>query len=94
MGLNLEAHTFPEFLGRRYNSRFIQRLGGIVIFVFMPLYAGVVLIGAARFIESTLNVNFILAFQIKRTLGFLWIHPAILPIIINTDGRQVIFRNM
>ena len=64
MGLNLEANTFPELLGRRYNSRFIQRLGGIVIFVFMPLYAGVVLIGAARFIESTLNINFILALAV------------------------------
>jgi SSS family solute:Na+ symporter len=55
MGHNLDAHTFPEFLGRRYNSRFIQVLGGVVIFVFMPLYTGVVLIGAARFIESTIG---------------------------------------
>jgi len=55
IGHNLDAHTFPEFLGRRYNSRFIQVLGGVVIFVFMPLYTGVVLIGAARFIESTIG---------------------------------------
>ncbi len=55
MGRNLDAHTFPEFLGRRYNSKFIQVLGGVVIFIFMPLYTGVVLIGAARFIESTIG---------------------------------------
>jgi len=61
MGKNLNAHTFPEFLGRRYNSRFIQGLGGLVIFLFMPIYTGVVLIGAARFIESTLNINFMVA---------------------------------
>jgi SSS family solute:Na+ symporter len=64
IGLKLEAHTFPEFLGRRYDSKFIQILGGIVIFVFMPLYTGVVLIGAARFIESTLNINFVLSLAI------------------------------
>ena len=64
MGQKLEAHTFPEFLGRRYNSRAIQVIGGVVIFIFMPLYTGVVLIGAARFIESTLNINFVLSLAI------------------------------
>jgi solute:Na+ symporter, SSS family len=64
MGQKLNAHTFPEFLGRRYNSRAIQVIGGVVIFVFMPLYTGVVLIGAARFIESTLNINFVLSLAI------------------------------
>jgi Na+/proline symporter len=45
MGLNLNAHTFPEFLGRRYESTFLQGSTGLLIFVFMPLYAGVVLMG-------------------------------------------------
>jgi solute:Na+ symporter, SSS family len=53
MGHNLEAHTFPELLGKRYQSRFIQGFAGIVIFIFMPLYASAVLIGAARFLEAT-----------------------------------------
>ncbi|MBF0387407.1 MAG: sodium:solute symporter family protein [Candidatus Omnitrophica bacterium] len=53
MGHNLEAHTFPELLGKRYQSPFIQNFSGLIIFVFMPLYAAAVLIGAARFLEST-----------------------------------------
>jgi SSS family solute:Na+ symporter len=61
MGHNLDVHTFPELLGRRFKSRFIQSFGGLVIFLFMPLYAAAVLIGAARFIETTfpnfLNFN-------------------------------------
>ncbi|MBU4293698.1 MAG: sodium:solute symporter family protein, partial [Actinobacteria bacterium] len=61
MGNNLDANTFPELLGKRYDSRAIQRLGGIVVFIFMPLYAGAVLIGAARFIEQTLNMQFVWA---------------------------------
>jgi len=48
MGHNLSALTFPEFLSKRFNSRFIQYFSGIVIFVAMPLYAAVVLIGMAR----------------------------------------------
>ena len=46
MGQHLDAHTFPEFLGKRYDSPFMQKFAGIIIFLFMPLYAGVVLIGA------------------------------------------------
>jgi len=59
MGHNLEAQTFPELLGKRYGSRAIQRIAGIIIFVLMPLYAGAVMIGAARFIEETLQLQFI-----------------------------------
>lgn len=58
MGHNLDAHTFPEFLGKRYESNFLQWFSGIIIFCSMPLYSAVVLIGGARFIEETLAVNF------------------------------------
>lgn len=58
MGLNLRAHTLPEFLGRRYNSKFIQGFSGVVIFIFMPLCTAAVLMGAARTMEGFLNINF------------------------------------
>ncbi len=58
MGHNLSALTFPEFVSRRFNSRFIQYFSGAVIFLGMPLYASVVLIGMARFVETTLGVNY------------------------------------
>ena len=53
IGHNLDAHTFPELLGRRFKSTFVQGFGGIIIFLFMPLYTAAVLIGAGRFIETT-----------------------------------------
>ncbi|MDD5347895.1 MAG: sodium:solute symporter family protein [Candidatus Omnitrophica bacterium] len=53
MGHNLDVHTFPELLGRRFKSTFMQSFAGLIIFLFMPLYAAAVLIGAARFIETT-----------------------------------------
>ena len=61
MGHNLKALTFPEFLSKRFDSRFIQYFSGLVIFVGMPLYASVVLIGMARFVETTLGLNYNIA---------------------------------
>lgn len=58
MGLNLNAHTFPEFLGLRYNSHFLQGMTGLIIFIAMPLYAGVVLMGGAQFIAEVLSVEY------------------------------------
>ena len=64
MGKRLGSLTFPEFLGRRFNSRFIQYFSGILIFCAMPVYAAVVLIGAARFMETSLMLDFNLALLI------------------------------
>jgi SSS family solute:Na+ symporter len=58
MGLALDAHTFPEVLGERYQSRFIQGFAGLVIFAFLPIYAAAVLIGIARFIEVSLHIPY------------------------------------
>ncbi|HPL91348.1 MAG TPA: sodium:solute symporter family protein [Treponemataceae bacterium] len=58
MGHNLDAHTFPELLAKRYDSRFLQLGGGILIFVAMPLYAGSVIIGGVQFVSQTLKINY------------------------------------
>jgi solute:Na+ symporter, SSS family len=88
LGRNMDARTFPEFLGKRYNSKFIQRFGGIVIFLFMPLYAGVVLIGAARFIESTLNINFSLALFVFSIIIAAYVIAGGLKGVMYTDALQ------
>lgn len=61
IGHNLNALTFPEFLSRRFDSKFIQYFSGAVIFLGMPLYASVVLIGMARFVETTIGINYSIA---------------------------------
>jgi SSS family solute:Na+ symporter len=58
MGHNLNAMTFPELLAKRFDSKFIQYFSGLVIFFGMPLHSSVVLIGAARFMETTLAIEF------------------------------------
>lgn len=61
VGQNLGALTFPEIVGKRFNCKFLQGSFGLLITLFMPIYASVVIIGAARMIESTFNLNFNLA---------------------------------
>ncbi|MFL5262681.1 MAG: sodium:solute symporter [Anaeromyxobacteraceae bacterium] len=58
LGARLDAHTFPELLGRRFRSRFIQGFAGTVIAALMPLYAAAVLVGGARFLEVQLGVPY------------------------------------
>ncbi len=58
IGKNLGSLTFPEFLGRRFDSKFLQFFSGVLIFCAMSIYAAVVLIGVARFMESSLMLNF------------------------------------
>ena len=75
MGKALDAHTFPELLGRRYGSRFIQGFSGLVILVFMPVYTAAVLIGIARFIEVYMNIPFstaLLAFLLITACYVIW----------------------
>ncbi len=88
VGLELDAHTFPEFLGKRYDSKFIQIVGGAVIFVFMPIYTGVVLIGAARFIESTLNIDFIISLFIFSIIIAAYVIAGGLKGVMYTDALQ------
>lgn len=61
MSSNIDAQTFPEFIGRRYQSRFIQKFSGTIIFLFMPIYAAAVMIGSAKYIEWSLNINYNIA---------------------------------
>ncbi len=58
MGHNLDAHTFPELIGKRFDSSLLQTASGLMIFIAMPLYAGSVIIGGAQFIAQTLSVSY------------------------------------
>jgi solute:Na+ symporter, SSS family len=88
IGHNLDANTFPELLGKRYDSRAIQRIGGIVVFVFMPMYAGAVLIGAARFIEETLKLNYLWALVIYTVIIAAYVFAGGLKGVMYTDTLQ------
>ncbi|AFV22664.1 SSS sodium solute transporter superfamily [Methanolobus psychrophilus R15] len=88
IGLKLGAVTFPELLGRRYQSRFIQGFSGALIGIFMPLYAGIVLIGGARFVETTLNINYDVAVLILTVIVAAYVITGGIIAVMYTDAFQ------
>lgn len=57
LGKELGALSFPDFLGRRFNSPFIQIFSAGIIIVGMPIYAAAVLLGGVNFIDASLDIN-------------------------------------
>ncbi len=58
IGLNIQAHTFAEFLGKRFQSKLIRKFVASVIFLFMPIYAAAVMIGGAKFLQVGLKMEY------------------------------------
>jgi SSS family solute:Na+ symporter len=57
MGHAVDAHTFPELIAKRFDSKFLQVACGAVIFVGMPLYAGAVMLGGATYLVQSLAIT-------------------------------------
>jgi solute:Na+ symporter, SSS family len=88
MGHKLNAHTFPEFLGNRYNSRTIQIIAGSIIFIAMPLYAAVVLKGGAVFIEHIFEIDYNIALFIFTLVIASYVITGGLKGVMYTDALQ------
>ncbi|MDR2855103.1 MAG: sodium:solute symporter family protein [Methanomicrobiales archaeon] len=58
IGSRLQAVTYPDLMGKCYNSPTIQRITCAVIIAGMPIYTAAILIGGARFIETSLSVQY------------------------------------
>ena len=58
IGEALGANTFPEFIGKRYRSNGLRVFVAAIIFLFIPLYSSVVLIGGARFLEEVMHIPY------------------------------------
>ena len=58
MGHHLQAHTFPELIGKRFQSKGLQTFSGLLILIFMPIYTGAVLMGATYIISARLDVSY------------------------------------
>ena len=87
MGHNLNAHTFPEFLGRRFHSKFIQFFSALVIFVFMPVYASAVLLGAANFIVQTFRLDVTMGAEAGRYVAIL-VYTVIVALYVIAGGLK------
>jgi len=54
----LGSDTFPQFIADRFESPKMRIFLASVIFLFMPIYSSVVLIGGARFLQGVLSIDF------------------------------------
>lgn len=88
MGHNLDAHTFPELIGLRYKSKFIQGFAGVIIFVFMPIYAASVIKGGADFIQSYFGVPYYVSLLLFVAVVALYVFVGGLKGVMYTDAFQ------
>jgi solute:Na+ symporter, SSS family len=88
MGHHMDAHTFPELLGKRFQSRFLQIFAGCVILLFMPLYTGVVSMGAAKVIEVNLHMPYAAALFCFCAIVALYVTMGGLKGVMYTDSLQ------
>lgn len=88
VGQALDAHTFPELLGRRYESRFVQIFAGLVIFLVMPLYAAAVLIGGSEFIAMHFGASYEWSLLAFATLTAAYVMIGGLKGVMYTDALQ------
>ena len=86
IGRKIGANTFPEFLGKVYDSKFIRKFTATIILGAMPLYAAAVMIGAARFLESTLSLNYEMAVIIFAVIVAAYVMTGGLKGVIYTDA--------
>jgi SSS family solute:Na+ symporter len=88
LGAALDAHTFPELLGRRFRSRFIQGFAGGTIALLMPLYAAAVLVGGARFLEVQLAMDYRVALLVFAAITMVYVLFGGLKGVVYTDAFQ------
>lgn len=88
MGLALGSHTFPELLGRRYNSRFIQGFSGGIIFLFIPVYAAAVLIGISRMMEISFGIPYATALIVISLILAVYVITGGMKAVMYTDAFQ------
>lgn len=88
LGHHLGAHTFPELLGARYQSKGIQLFAGALIFLFMPLYAAAVITGGTVFAASQFGIEFDVALLVFALITAAYVIPGGLKAVMYTDTFQ------
>ena len=88
MGHHLDAHTFPELVAKRYNSRFLQVACALIIFCFMPLYAMAVMVGGAEFIGPIFHISYDAALYIFAVIVAAYVIAGGLKGVMLTDALQ------
>lgn len=90
LGHKYQAQTFPQFLGKHYQSKGIQLFIAIVIFIGMPLYAAVVMKGGAVFIEQMLDIEHHIALLLLTLIVAVYVVTGGIKGVLYTDVFQAL----
>lgn len=90
MGRALGSYTLAEFLGQRYQSRFIRGFVASQVFIILPVYAAAVLIGGARFMEGVLSVDYAVAVMVLSGIVAAYVMWGGLRGVVYTDAFQAV----
>lgn len=88
IGQKTGAVTFPDLMGKIYQSPILQYISGIIIIVGMPLYSAAILIGGARFLEPTLGIPYSSALLIFAAIVAVYVVYGGLIAVMYTDAFQ------
>jgi len=88
IGQRLSAITFPDLMGKIYQSPPLQYISGIIIIIGMPLYTAAILIGGARFIEPTFNMEYTTALFLFAAIVAIYVFFGGLIAVMYTDALQ------
>ena len=88
LGVELGAHTFPELLGKRFDSKMIRVGAGLLIFLFMPLYAAAIIKGGVNFIEVYFHIPYEVSLLIFVSIVAVYVLMGGLKAVIYTDFIQ------
>ncbi len=88
MSHRLDVRTFPELMGKRYNSVFIQKFSAALIALSMPLYAAAVMIGGARFMQESLKMDYTVSLWLLAIIVMVYVLFGGLKGVLYTDAFQ------
>ncbi|MDD1727943.1 MAG: sodium:solute symporter family protein [Methanospirillum sp.] len=87
-GVETGAVTFPDLMGKIFHSPRLQLLSGLIILISMPLYTAAVLIGGARFLESTVNIPYTTSLLVFAAVVAVYVMYGGLIAVMYTDAFQ------
>ena len=88
LGQKLRAATFPDLLGKRFGSPFMQYSTAALILTVMPLYAAAVMIGGSRFMEAALAIDYSVALIVFAIFTSAYVIFGGLKAVMYTDAMQ------
>lgn len=86
----LNAKTYGELLGKRYDSNFIRTMVGIIIMLFMPLYTAAVMVGCAEVLKAYYDINYFMALSIIAIITLAYVVYGGLKSVLLTDTFQAV----